>query len=65
MRIAKSWCLLQKKMVGKKDMSKEKMGKEMGREKKALKEIRCTKQGCFGLPKLAPEGKGCSHWLPL
>ena len=72
MRIAKSWCPHQKKM------SKEKMGKEMGREKvgkekkaykekkkgKNLKKIRCTKQGCCGLPKLAPEEKGCSHWLP-
>ena len=72
MRIAKSWCPHQKKM------SKEKMGKEMGREKvgkekkaykekkkgKNLKKIRCTKQGCCGLPKLAPGEKGCSHWLP-
>ena len=72
MRIAKSWCPHQKKM------SKEKMGKEMGREKvgkekkahkekkkgKNLKKIRCTKQGCCGLPKLAPEENGhtISHW---
>lgn len=70
MRIAKSWCPHQKKM------SKEKMGKEMGREKvgkekkaykekkkgKNLKKIRCTKQGCCGLPKLATMGWTAPSW---
>ena len=71
MRIAKSWCPHQKKM------SKEKMGKEMGREKvgkeknahkekkkgKNLKKIRCTKQGCCGLPKLGQPHHGLdSSW---